>query len=226
MPITEPNHPLYRIQDLTRQYPLNDLPTFSWLNVIIKPWSFTFLLGESGVGKTTLTKCLIRQLQPPVWTVYFKGDDIARFSVSEVQAYRRSIGVIFQDWKLLNHKTVRENIAFPLALDGVDSEEIQSRVKETAQHLSIDHLLSKYPHALSGGEQQRVAIARASIRKNQVLIADEPTWNIDQEASQKVAQQCITLNTEWTAIVFITHDQSLIDYINQQIQTETIRLHR
>lgn len=218
--------PLIDIQWLTRWYPESPKPLFQDLTLTLKSQDFCFVVGKSGVGKTTLIKFLIRQLVPPKKMIFHKQEDIARYTDKEVQAYRKNLGVIFQDFKLIEWKNVFENIVHPLRLDGYEiTPEIEQRVDSILETLEMtDKKESSILH-LSGGEKQRVAIARALIREPQFLIADEPTGNIDDEAARTIADIMITLNKKWHTILFITHDHTLIEYVNTKHPVSLVTLH-
>lgn len=216
--------PLIRIQWLDWKYPKAPKNTLNDVNFELTKGSFCFVVWKSGVGKTTLTKFLLRQLKPPKGTMFHHRDDIARYSAREVQKYRRKIWVVFQDCKLLDWKTVRENILYPLEIDWA-SKKVQEEKLQTI--LSMLHLTDKehvLPALLSWWEKQRVAIARALIRNPEFLVADEPTGNIDHEASRMIADTCIDINKQWTTILFITHDLSLIDYVKQKHDVTVVEI--
>jgi len=214
--MTEKKTPLIEIENLTRWYPDSPSMIFKKFNFKLWPGEFVFIVGKSGVGKTTLVKFIIRQLRPPRKTIFFNKEDISRFSDKEVQKYRRQIGVIFQDFKLVDWKTVFENIAYPLEIFGFPKDKIKDKVNKLLYKLQLmdkkDELIPK----LSWWEKQRVAIARALVHNPKFIIADEPTWNLDWEASKKIADILIELNKSWHTILFITHDLALLDYVKNK----------
>ncbi len=220
----EPKTPLIRIQWLDWAYPKAPNKTLNDVNFELTQGSFCFVVGKSGVGKTTLTKFILRQLTPPKGTIFHHRDDVARYSSSEVQAYRRKIWVVFQDCKLLDWKTVRENILYPLEIDGVAKNTQEEKLQEVLTLLDLSDNADKFPPALSWWEKQRVAIARALIRNPEFLVADEPTWNIDHEASRMIADTCININKQGTTILFITHDLSLIEYVQKKHNVTVIEI--
>lgn len=186
---------------------------------------FCFIVGKSGIGKTTLVKFLMRQLQPPKRMIFHRKDDIARFDTNEVQRYRRKIGVIYQDYKLIDRKNVAENIAYPLEIAGVDKATRTAKVQEIAYQLDLGEKLTTSITHLSWGEKQRVAIARALVNDPEFIIADEATGNLDRESSQKIADTLIRLNRAGNTIVCITHDRELIAYVQRQQTIKVIELH-
>ena len=214
--------PILRIDKLTWSYPNHTSPVFKNLNVQVDAWSFCFVVWKSGVWKTTLTKFLIRELKPPVWTIFHHRDDIARYTPAEVQAYRKKLGIIFQDGKLLQWKTVKENILYPLMLDQIWKEQQDTMLQTVLTTVGLTWKEECMPEVLSGWEKQRVAIARALIRNPEIIIADEPTGNIDHETSREIADKMIEINKTWTTILFITHDTQLIEYVQSKHPTQTI----
>lgn len=215
---------LIEIQDLTWWYPDSPSLTFNHLNFNLMKWDFVFLVWESWVGKTTLVKFLTRQLTPPKKTIFFKKEDIARFDSDEVQNYRRNIWVIYQDYKLLDWRSTYDNLIVPLHIAWKSplshTDTIESYLKlvwlNTKKDLPVEFL--------SWWEKQRVAIARALMSHPQFIIADEPTWNLDRNNTVLVADTLISLHHEWHTIIFITHDQKLIDYIQTKTQTSLFTL--
>jgi len=216
--------PVLSIRSLDWAYPWNNSKTLANVSLDLNAWDFCFVVGKSGIGKTTLAKFIMRQLQPPKGTVFHNRDDIARYSSREIQEYRRKLWIVFQDCKLLDWKTVEENITYPLALEGSSQEQIDHQLDHVCELLWLDHLLHKKPPYLSGWEKQRVAIARALIRNPEFLIADEPTGNIDEATSTSIADKCIEINKEWTTILFITHDRSLISYVQKKHKVRVIEI--
>lgn len=216
--------PLLSIRSLDRAYPGNPDKTLTNISLDLHAWDFCFVVGKSGIGKTTLAKFIMRQLRPPKGTVFHNRDDIARYSSKEIQSYRRKLWVVFQDCKLLDWKSVEENITYPLALDWFSKEIIQQKLEVASSLVDIGHILHKKPSSLSWWERQRVAIARALIRNPEFLIADEPTWNIDEATSRSIADECVIINKQWTTILFITHDRSLIEYVQKNHSVRVIEI--
>jgi cell division transport system ATP-binding protein len=156
--------------------------------------------------------------------MFHKKEDIARYGTKEVQAYRRNIGVVYQDFKLIERKNVAENIAYPLEIAGIGKKKRNEKVDQILKLLELeDKKKTKIP-LLSGGEKQRVAIGRALINNPEFIIADEPTGNLDRENSKKIAQTLIKLNKQGNTIVLITHDQQLMQRVNKHHDTKTIEL--
>jgi len=185
----------------------------------INKGEFVFLTGSSGAGKTTLLKHIYMQERPDakggqVLISYGAKDvyDSKHSTATEVQVYRRKLGIIFQDFKLLTDRTVFDNIAFTLRITGYPKHKIKERVFEVMSYLGISHRRSAFPLALSGGEQQRVAIARAMVHNPSVVVADEPTGNLDPENAQQVFEILKDINAQGTTIIMATHNPGLYEY--------------
>lgn len=215
---------LIEIDNLTWWYPKSPYLIFKWFNLRVKQGDFIFITWESWKWKTTLARLLIRDLKPPKKSIFFNKEDISRFSNKEVQIYRRKIWMIFQDYKLIDRKTVEENIAYPLEILWLKKEIINKKVNEILYKLDMmDKKSEKIPN-LSWWEKQRVAIARALVKQPQFIIADEPTWNLDWENTKKIADIFIDLNLQWNTVLFITHDLKLLEYINQKIKADIVNI--
>lgn len=167
---------------------------FANLNVSLEKNDFFVLTGHSGCGKTTLVKFITGKLTPPEKTVFYDGQDISTFSPDEIQILRKRLGIIFQDYQLLEDLTVRENIVYPLHLYELGETVIESKLKQVLQKINIKHLLETPVKLLSTGEKQRVALARALIHDPEFIIADEPTGNLDRENTQIVADILVEAN--------------------------------
>jgi len=172
---------------------------------------FIFLTGPSGAGKTTLLKLLFSAERPSEGQIILRGRNIARLRESGVPALRRRIGVIFQDFKLLNRRTVEENVAVGLEVLGVPPREIRARVFTILKQVGLQHRRSHHPLSLSGGEQQRVAIARALVNEPEILLADEPTGNLDSELTIEVMDLIASSAARGTTVMVATHDLGLIE---------------
>jgi len=208
--------PLIEIENLKWWYESSYKFLFDNFSFKLYERDFLILLWRSGSGKTTLVKFLIRQLKPPRKTIYFKKEDISRFSDSEVQKYRRNIWVIFQDFKLIDWKTVYENIAYNLEMRGENKEKIEKKVNEVLYKVGLfDKKDVKIPY-LSWWEKQRVAIARALVSDPQFIIADEPTGNLDPLTAKQIVDLLIDLNNQWNTVLFITHDMNLVSYLKSK----------
>ncbi len=215
---------LVEIQDLKWWYPKAPNFIFEDFNFKLYEEDFCFILWKSWIWKTTLVKFLIRQLRPPKKMIFHKKDDLARLTDIEVQKYRRKIGVVHQDFKLIDYKTVKENIEYPLEIVGKRANIIKSRVDDMLYKMSLMDKKDVMIPNLSGWEKQRVAIARALVTDPEFIIADEPTGNLDKETSQNIADLLIELNNQGNTIVFITHDLDLVDYVKNKHSVNIVKI--
>ncbi len=190
------------------------------LSLKIEKGDFVFIIGSTGCGKSTLIKMLYREEKPTSGKIIVGGLDVGKIRNSKVYKLRRKIGVVFQDYKLLNKSTVYENVAFALEVLGAPKDEIYSKVLKVLDLVGLKHKANNYPHQLSGGEQQRVAIARSIVNGPRLLICDEPTGNLDPETSMEIMKVLEEINKMGTTIIMVTHD---IDIVNK-LQKRTILL--
>lgn len=186
----------------------------------IHPGEFVCLTGPSGAGKSTIVHLLIRAEVPSSGAVLIDGQNLAKIPLSVLQLFRRRTGVVFQDGKLLSDRTVYENIAFAMEVCGDADAEIQKRVPELLERVGILHRARAYPHELSGGEHARAALARALVHKPMIIIADEPTGNIDPLQAQQVLDLLLSVNREGTTVMLATHDTATVD----RLQTRVLRI--
>ncbi|OGI68708.1 cell division ATP-binding protein FtsE [Candidatus Nomurabacteria bacterium RIFCSPHIGHO2_01_FULL_42_15] len=180
---------------------------------------FVSIVGHSGAGKTTLTKMILADATPTEGTVLFESIDIHKLKSKELTKLRRRIGVVFQDFKLLQNKTAYENIAFAMEAVGKTDEEIASDVPHVLELVDLGHRLFHFPNQMSGGEQQRLAIARAIINQPEVIIADEPTGNLDPINTHEIVQILKKINDLGTTVILATHNRGVIDSINKRVIT-------
>lgn len=206
---------LINIAGLTWGYPQQPA-LFNNFHFELEKGDFCFVMGPSGKGKTTLIKILMRQILTGRKMVFYKDEDLARFTEQEVQTYRRKIGVVFQDYKLVPDKTVAENILFPLEMMHVSHEVAEQKLEKLLEQIHMTHKRDEKAYALSGWEKQKVAIARALITDPEFIIADEPTGNLDREASKMIADILIEAHKAWNTIMFITHSIELLTYVQQK----------
>ena len=199
------DEPLIRLVDVTVTYP-NGKVALNNLDLDIRRGDFIFLVGPSGAGKSTLIRLLIREQVASSGRVYLAGRDLARVSRSQVHRLRRRIGVVFQDFRLLPNKTVRENVAFALEVTGAPLAEIHHRVPRLLSLVGLEDQAKQLPAQLSGGEQQRAAIARAMLNRPAVLLADEPTGNLDTRSGTDVLAMLQHVHDDGQTIVLATHD--------------------
>ena len=178
---------------------------------------FVFLVGPSGAGKSTFIRLLIREELPTSGRVFVEGQDIARLRNGAVPYLRRKVSVIFQDFRLLPEMTVFENVAFALRVAGYKRKQIDERVTETLELVKMDNYRDRFPYQLSGGEQQRVAIARAIVHKPPVLVADEPTGNLDPDMAAETVQLLVRINALGTTLLMATHNRDLVDTMQRRV---------
>jgi cell division transport system ATP-binding protein len=179
----------------------------------IPPNSFQFLSGPSGAGKTSLLKLMFLSLKPNRGLIKVFGKDTARLDHDELSRLRRQIGFVFQEFRLLNHLTTFENVALPLRVKGLSEQNYRTDVAELLQWVGLGHRMHVYPPVMSGGEKQRAAIARALISRPKLLLADEPTGNVDPILARRLLRLFVELHRSGTSIVIATHDTGLMDQI-------------
>jgi cell division transport system ATP-binding protein len=189
------------------------------INLKIDAGEFVSIVGQSGVGKTTLVKLLIAEETPTRGKIEIGEWDITRISASTVPFLRRQIGVIFQDFKLLPKKTVFENVAFALEVAGIRSIRINQVVPEVLDIVGLGDKTTRYPHQLSGGEQQRVVIARSLVHTPKIIVADEPTGNLDAINTGEIIQIFKKINEFGTTIVLVTHNREVVNHLRRRVIT-------
>ncbi len=185
----------------------------------VAPKEFVSIVGHSGAGKTTLLKMIIAEDRPSHGQVFFESLDIHKIPRTRLPNYRRKIGTVFQDFKLLTHKTAYENVAFAMEANGRTDEEIAENVPQALALVDLDDKIWNFPHELSGGEKQRVAIARAIVNQPDIIIADEPTGNLDPIATYEVVQILRKINDLGTTVIMTTHNKGVIDEIERRVIT-------
>jgi cell division transport system ATP-binding protein len=206
-----------RFDDVSKVYPKTSRAALSNVSVELAKGEFAFLVGESGSGKSTFLRLVLREERPSSGHIQVAGKDLARLSQWKVPALRRQIGTVFQDFRLLPNKTVAQNVAFALQVIGKSRKEIAEDVPEVLDLVGLDGKEDRLPHQLSGGEQQRVAIARAFVNKPLILLADEPTGNLDPATSVGIMKLLDRINRTGTTVVMATHDQSIVDQMRKRV---------
>ena len=189
------------------------------VNLTVEPGEFISIVGQSGTGKTTLIKLLIAEEKPSEGSIVVGGWDITNIKVNEVPFLRRQIGVVFQDFKLLPKKTVFENIAFALQTCGAPIRKIQKIVPQVIKIVGLDGKNDRYPYQLSGGEQQRVVIARSLAHKPKLLVADEPTGNLDSINTREIVDLLKKINELGTTVMLVTHDRDVVNSLKKRVVT-------
>lgn len=187
------------------------------ISIHIDKGEFVFVVGPSGAGKSTFVKVLTHELVPEQGTVVVNGINITKLKWSKVPYYRRTLGIVFQDFRLLSEKTVFENIAFVLRVTGAKSREIKERVNNVLDLVGLRNKAKELPSKLSGGEQQRVAIARALVNQPLLLIADEPTGNLDPVTSEEIMKLFNRINHMGTTIIMVTHNKDLVNAMHKRV---------
>jgi cell division transport system ATP-binding protein len=186
-------------------------------NFSVERGDFVFLVGATGSGKSTVIRLLIKELEPTEGSIKVAGRELSRIRANRVPIYRRNIGVVFQDFKLLPNRTVYDNVAYALQVTGGTRREIRRRVPDILRMMGLSTKLHNYPDQLSGGEQQRVSIARAFVNHPPLLLADEPTGNIDPETSIDIMRLLYRINRTGTTVLVATHDQAMVDRMRRRV---------
>ncbi len=189
------------------------------INLKINDSEFVSITGRSGAGKSTIIKLLIGEEKPSEGEIFVDNENINKLPQALIPLYRRKIGIIFQDFKLLARKTVFENIAFAMEIAGIPFNQIQSDVTKILQIVGLENKLDQFPHQLSGGEKQRVAIGRAIALRPKILIADEPTGNLDPIHSWEIINLLIKINQLNTTVILATHDKEVINSLSKRVVT-------
>lgn len=216
--------PLITIKDLTWWYPRQTKPLFKKLNFDIFPWDFTIIVGKSWVGKSTLAKFLIGEIRPSKRSVYYRMDDLATLSENDIQNYRKKIWVIFQDNRLISSLSIKDNILYPLRLNGYSETMMKTKLQNIVEKLKLEGDLNVSGENISGGEKQKVAIARALIHNPDFIIADEPTGNLDWEYTQEIGDIFIDCNRNGNTVILITHDIHLLNYIKSKAKVNIFQM--
>ena len=204
-------------QQVSKTYPRSAAPALDRVSLDVDRGEFVFLVGASGSGKSTLLRLVLREDTASSGAVMVAGRDVARLSSWKVPHLRRTIGVVFQDFRLLSNKTVHENVAFALQVIGASRRHIATTVPETLELVGLADKGARLPHELSGGEQQRVAVARAYVNRPAILLADEPTGNLDPETSRGIMRLLDRINRTGTTVVMATHDTSIVDEARKRV---------
>ncbi len=208
--------PIVELSDATVVYPGGHVG-LERVSIQIDRGEFVFLVGPTGCGKSTFIKLLLRDLEPASGTVSVAGKDINDMSRSKVPQLRRRIGTVFQDFKLLPNRTVYDNVGYALQVVGTPRAEIRRQVPEILRMVGLGAKIHNYPDELSGGEQQRVSIARAFVSHPPLLLADEPTGNLDPETSIGIMQLLYRINRTGTTVVVVTHDREMVDKMRRRV---------
>lgn len=207
---------MLRFDNVTKVYP-GDFVALENINLLINKGEFVSIVGQSGAGKSTLLKLIYAEEQPTSGRVYFNGRPIDTIKKKFLPYYRRNIGTIYQDFKLLPQRTVFENVAYALEVAGESNQEISEKVPSILDIVGLSDKMEKYPLQLSGGEQQKASIARALVHRPLVIIADEPTGNLDPITSWDIIQLLLKINDLGTTILLATHNKNIVDKISKRV---------
>jgi len=206
-----------RLENVTKVYAQQSRPALSGCSVEVAKGEFVFLVGASGSGKSTFLRLVLKEERPTSGRIHVAGKNLDRLSSWKVPALRRQIGVVFQDFRLLPNKTVAENVAFALEVIGKPRHTIRRTVPDVLELVGLAGKETRLPEELSGGEQQRVAIARAFVNRPMILLADEPTGNLDPSTSVGIMKLLDRINRTGTTVVMATHDAAIVDSMRKRV---------
>ncbi|USN53863.1 MAG: cell division ATP-binding protein FtsE [Candidatus Nomurabacteria bacterium] len=209
---------MIRFENVTKIYP-NGGVGIQDVNLHIEPGEFVSIVGQSGSGKSTITKLIIAELRPTKGKVVIGGWDITKISQSEIPLLRRQIGVVFQDFKLLPKRTLFENVAFALEVSGASRKNIDTIVPQVFKIVGLEQKMDRYPHQVSGGEQQRTVIARSLVHRPKILVADEPTGNLDSINAQEIISLLKKINEFGTTVLLVTHNREIVNTLRKRVIT-------
>ncbi|WP_427383492.1 cell division ATP-binding protein FtsE [Janibacter sp. G56] len=208
---------MIRFDNVSKVYGRSKRPALAELDLEIERGEFAFIVGPSGSGKSTLLRLAIREERATSGQILIAGHDLRRLPHRKVPRLRRQIGTVFQDYRLLPNKNVSQNVAFALQVIGKSSRQIKSLVPETLELVGLSDKAKRMPHELSGGEQQRVAIARAVVNRPPILLADEPTGNLDPATSLDIVRLIERIHATGTTVVMATHDTTIVDALRKRV---------
>ncbi len=208
---------MIKMRNVTKYYPNHSEPALAEINVDVEKGEFIFLVGPSGSGKTTFIRLLLREILPTTGEIYVAGIDVLHLRPWKVPYLRRNIGCVFQDFKLLPNKTAEENVAFALEVLGRSQHVIREQVPEILKLVGLESQGHKFPSELSGGEQQRISIARALVNHPPILLADEPTGNLDPATSLELMALFDRINKMGTTVLVATHNREMVDSMRKRV---------
>ncbi len=209
---------MIRLKNVSKFYP-HDVVGLQNVNLHIRPGEFVSVVGQSGTGKTTFAKLLIAEERPSKGQIVIGGWDISSIRQDEIPLLRRQIGVVFQDYKLLPKKTVYENVAFALEVSGASNKKIATIVPQALKIVGLEGKADRYPFEISGGEKQRVVIARSLVHRPKIIVADEPTGNLDAINTREIIDLLKKINEFGTTIVLVTHDREVVNNLRRRVIT-------
>lgn len=208
---------MIRFENVTKKYAGTKRPALEGIDLEVARGEFVFLVGASGSGKSSCLRLVLKEERPSVGSIFVLGNDLGTISNRKIPYFRRNLGVVFQDFRLLPNKTVYQNVAFSLQVIGKSRGFVQEAVPDVLAMVGLDNKADRLPHELSGGEQQRVAIARAVVNKPQVLLADEPTGNLDPATSAGIMQLLDRINAQGTTVLMATHEAGIVDKMQRRV---------
>jgi len=206
-----------RFENVSKTYPSQDKAALDGVSLEVLKGEFVFLVGLSGSGKSTFLRLVLREERPSSGTIHVAGKDLNSLANHKIPELRRQVGTVFQDFRLLPNKTVFENVAFTLHVLGYSKKEINREVPEVLELVGLEDKSDRRPSEVSGGEQQRIAIARAYVSRPAILIADEPTGNLDPATSVGIMKLLDRINREGTTVVMATHDSGIVDQMRKRV---------
>ncbi|MEO5834842.1 MAG: cell division ATP-binding protein FtsE [Nakamurella sp.] len=208
---------MIHMSQISKTYKTSTRPALDDVTVDVEKGEFVFLIGPSGSGKSTFLRLLLSEEKPNAGEIRVAGSDLLKLRRSKVPAHRRSLGCVFQDFRLLSNKTVESNIGFALEVIGKPRPHIRKVVPEVLELVGLEGKAKRFPHELSGGEQQRVAIARAFVNRPLLLLADEPTGNLDPDTSSDIMLLLERINRTGTTVLMATHDNHIVDAMRRRV---------
>lgn len=209
---------MIKLEHVSKSYSAG-IPALNDVNLEIEDGEFVFIVGDSGSGKSTMIKLLLKELEPSEGTIYVNGKNLGRIRHRQIPKFRRNVGVVFQDFRLLKDRNVYENIAFAQKVIGESTRNIKKKVPSFLSMVGLAAKYRSYPKELSGGEQQRVAIARALINEPSILLADEPTGNLDNNNAWEIMKLLEEVNDRGTTVIVVTHNLEIVKVMKKRVIT-------
>ncbi|MDA3845517.1 MAG: cell division ATP-binding protein FtsE [Vallitaleaceae bacterium] len=209
---------MLRLENVTKTYP-NGVIALNSVNLNIEKGEFVFIVGSSGSGKSTLIKLIMQELKVTSGQLYIEGQDVTHISRRKIPKLRRKMGVVFQDFRLLDKMTVYSNVAFAMKVTETPARKIRRMVPTVLSMVGLGKKMKRYPNQLSGGEQQRTALARALVNNPHLLLADEPTGNLDPKTSWEIVKLLIDINLRGTTVIIVTHDSEIVNAMKKRVVT-------
>lgn len=209
---------MIKLEHVSKSYSAG-IPALNDVNLNIEEGEFVFVVGDSGSGKSTLIKLLLKELEPTEGTITINGRKLNKIRRRQIPKFRRNIGVVFQDFRLLKDRNIYDNVAFAQKVIGESTRSVRKNVPSMLSMVGLAAKYRSYPRQLSGGEQQRVAIARALINKPKILLADEPTGNLDPKNSWEIMQLLEEINANGTTVVVVTHNREIVNAMHKRVVT-------